>query len=138
MCILTFTISRRNNNIDRVCSEKVICLDKGVFIRILKSYRKTGRVKNELTFASYPAAKDCVYFILNSCYWKTYCHGWTENQFCFVCKFAVLCFQWSWYKQERKNCSKAFHFWKCLADLSRRISLWIFRNVSWLLVGTTK
>lgn len=29
MCILTFTISRRNNNIDRVCSEKVICLDKG-------------------------------------------------------------------------------------------------------------
>lgn len=75
MCILTFTISRRNSNIDRVCSEKVICLDKGVFIRILKSYRKTGRVKNELTFASYPAAKDCVYFVLNSCYRKTYCHG---------------------------------------------------------------
>lgn len=68
MFILIFTISRKNSNIDGVWLEKLICLDEGIFISMLKSYWKTGRIKKGQTFASYPAAKGCVYFVLNSCY----------------------------------------------------------------------
>lgn len=115
MCILTFTISRRNSNIDGVFLEKVICLDKGVFIRILKSFGKTGRAKkktNGQTSASYPVAKGCVYLILNSFIKKLTLMD--ELRFIFALCVSLLFYVFNvsmkLIQTRKEKCSKVFHF----------------------------